>query len=119
MTNAIASLPRNLRGNPTVGGLMSSLSKNRQRIRDLTKLADQAQTPAAQTAATQAGAAAAGVIFSFAPPDKAPLATLGLAAACILGGGVYESPELVSAGNGMLAPFTFLKVQEFLTRKAA
>ena len=117
MTTSLATIPPSLRGNTTVQGLLGSLSRTRQAKNQLAKMADQAMTPATQTGSTQAGAATAALCFSFLNPERAAMAVGGLAAVAIIGGAVKESPEAVAFGNGILAPLTFMKITEFLTRQ--
>ena len=114
--SALAKLPPSIRGNASVQGLVSQLSTTRARSRELTKLADQVQSPVEQTIATQGGAAAHGAIMSFLGPKNGTLASAGLAVSAVLAGSVMEMPSAIAFGNGLLAPFVSLKVMELLQK---
>ena len=109
-------LPAKWAATPTGNAIQGRINSLTVRNRTLSAEAKHALSPAALTGYTQLGAAAAGAVRAYGG-ERATQIQLGVSLLAIAIGSVQERPEVVAAGNGMLAVFTAAKAFEALTRQ--
>jgi hypothetical protein len=104
--SAIASIPKSVRGLPSVERVINDVRSLRSRNSELREVAKDAVSPGRATLGIQAGAFSNGVIEAIAGERYAPLAQWAAAAALFGGGLALGQPDMVMAANGMLAPWS-------------
>ena len=101
---------------PGVGSLASAFDRNKSRLREITKVAKQAQTPMEQMLAGTAGALTSAGCVAFLGKRRGMMAAGGLGLAAVAYGAVYEEPRSVTFGVANWIPFIHEQGVKLLTR---
>jgi hypothetical protein len=104
--SALQSIPKSVRGLPSVERVIDSLKSARRANSELREVAKDALSPGRATMGIQTGAFAHGVIEAVAGERVAPMVQWAAALGCLVGGVMSETPDLVMLANGLMAPMS-------------
>jgi hypothetical protein len=114
--SAIASIPKSVRGLPSVERVINDVRSLRNRNSELREVAKDAVSPGRASLGIQGGAFANGVIEAVAGERYAPLAQWAAALGALGAGIAFSQPDLVMVGNGLLAPWSAEQGYKLATR---